>query len=397
MRALRVRPPEVPWTPELLWVLSRAYGPPEVAFDGPFDGTAAAGLASSLDLAARIGARNPPPVLSAEAGEDAAAGFVRAARLTAARNLFRIESVRAVAKTAARGGIPFVLLKGLALEALSLVPAGSRPTSDLDLLVPVGRIPAFLDLLIADGWVLTPEHGDQEQHLEPLVHPGLGMIEVHRVLLGVRLPGQRRSLDFDALSAAGLTRPVPGLPESVLAPANPVLLAHSLVHGLVQHGSAPASYPAFRVLSDVADLGPSPESLAEAGAYLRELDSEDLATVGTLVRDLGSGLRSTLCGPQSVERRPDPILLLRHLVAGITDRRYALGLKSEGGFISPLSDRPPVGAALRSAWRAVALSRAQVDVIYGPPRTRLGYLARQAWRPFDLVGRYLRASAARRR
>jgi hypothetical protein len=396
--ALRLRPPEVPWTPELRWVLARAFGSPERPFDEPVGAASAMRLATALGLTSRIGALTPEKVLHAEAGPEAG-GFRSAARLTVARNLALVESVRSVARVAAAAGIPFVVLKGLAVEALRLVPGGARPTSDLDLLVPLERIPELQRRMLADGWTVS-ESLDLEQHLHPLVHPALGMTEIHRVLLGVRLPGSRRSVDFAALESAGFLQQVPELPDGVFAPVRPVLLAHSLVHGLVQHGSAPSSYPAFRVLGDVADLGSSPESLAEAGTYLRELDPEDLAAVGALVRALreGSGLPSTLYGaPYSVEGIPDPQVLLRHLVAGATDAAYAAGLRSSEGFLVPLSDLPPARAALRSAWRAVALSRKQIDQIYGPPRTALGYLARRLFRPFDLVFRYFRYAAARRR
>jgi hypothetical protein len=282
--ALRLRPPEVPWTPELRWVLARAFGSPELPFGEPVDAVSAARLATDLGLTSRVGALTPERVLLAEAGSEAVR-FRAAARLTTVRNLALVESVRSVARAA---GIPFVVLKGLALEALRLVPAGARPTADLDLLVPLERIAELQRRMLADGWTVS-ESLELEQHLHPLVHPSLGMTEIHRVLLGVRLPGSRRSVDFAALESAGLLQPLPGLPDGVFAPTRPVLLAHSLVHGLVQHGSAPSSYPAFRVLGDVADLGSSLESLAEAGSYLRELDPEDLAAVGDLVQALREG------------------------------------------------------------------------------------------------------------
>ena len=396
MKALRFSPPEIAWTPELRWILARAFGAPTLHFGEPFDVAEAVRLATVFNLAPRIGARTPEAVLASEAGAEAAL-FRRAAHLTVAQNLYRLEAVRAVARTAEKGGIPFVILKGLALEALQLVPPGARPTSDLDLLVPERLIPRFLELLVTDGWVPS-ENPDQEQHLDPLIHPRLGMIEVHRLILGVRLSGSRRSLDHDTLSASGLTQPIPGFPELVTAPVGAILLAHALVHGLVQHGNAPGSYPLFRVLTDVVDLGSSPEALAQAGAYLREIDAEDLAAVGNLARGLRSGLPSALSGaPYSVEGRPDPeVGLLRHIVAGTLDADYALGLKVQGVF-GPISDLPSLPAALRATWQALALSRKQVDKIYGPPRTRLGYLGRQLARPFDLAGRLVRSLAARRR
>ena len=37
MRALRLNPPEVPFTPELRWVLARAFGPADRPFDEAID------------------------------------------------------------------------------------------------------------------------------------------------------------------------------------------------------------------------------------------------------------------------------------------------------------------------------------------------------------------------
>ncbi len=402
MRALRLNPPEVPFTPELRWVLARAFGPADRPFDEAIDARAAADLAETLGLAPRVGARTHPTLLASEAAAEAPC-LRRAAIGVTASNVLRVEAARAVADVAGSAGIPFVVLKGLAIELLGLAPVGARPTTDLDLLVPPERIADLERLLVAAGW-RPSETLDLEQHVDPLVHPQLGMVEIHRVVLGVRLPGSRRSVRFSDLAAAGLLREAPGLPPHVRTPAKPVLLAHSLVHGLVQHGNAPSSYPAFRVLGDVADLGPDAASLAAAGAYLRELDAEDLATVGALVRDLGSGLPSTLYASnrgdpqqQNTENGPDPTLLLGHLVAGVTDREYAEGLRASPAYAVPLSDLPGPLNVLRSAWRAVALSRAQVDQIYGRPRTPLGYLGRRLARPFDLAARWLRYAAARRK
>ena len=69
--ALRLRPPEVPWTPEVRWVLARAFGPPERPFGDPVDAATAARLARDLDLTSRIGALTPEKVLLAEAGSEA--------------------------------------------------------------------------------------------------------------------------------------------------------------------------------------------------------------------------------------------------------------------------------------------------------------------------------------
>ena len=86
------------------------------------------------------------------------------------------------------------------------------------------------------------------------------------------------------------------------------------------------------------------------------------------------------------------------MVAGATDPGYCQGLKARSGFLVTVSDLPPLVAELSSIWRAVFITRRQVEEIYGAPRTRLGYLGRRLARPFDLAlryARYLRAHRAR--
>ncbi|HRY44945.1 MAG TPA: hypothetical protein P5164_13460, partial [Thermoanaerobaculia bacterium] len=134
------------------------------------------------------------------------------------------------------------------------------------------------------------------------------------------------------------------------------------------------------------------------GTLLRDFDPEDLSTLGDFVQALGSGLPSTLCAAaQSVGGRPDPVCtLVRHMVAGATDVSYGDGMKARRGFYRKLSDLPSPLVAVRFLWTATLLTRSQIDTIYGPPRSRLGYLGRQLARPFDLVARYLRARRIRK-
>jgi hypothetical protein len=84
------------------------------------------------------------------------------------------------------------------------------------------------------------------------------------------------------------------------------------------------------------------------------------------------------------------------MVAGATDPGYCQGLKARSGFLVTVSDLPPLLAELSSIWRAVFITRRQVDEIYGTPRTRLGYLGRRLARPFDLALRYVRSLRTRR-
>ncbi len=282
MKALRFRPPEIEATPELRWVLARAFGPADLAFTGDLDGPGAFALADRLDLAPRIGARIAQATLALEVGA-AAVDFRRAALAVAVQNILRIEAVQVVAALAAREGTSFALLKGLALESLRAPLPGARRTGDLDLLVPERHARPLVRRLVANGWRACG-YRDHEHHLDPLVHPDLGTIELHLKLVGVRPAGGTRSFTFDSLDGAGLLHPAPAMPENVRVPSRAVLVAHLLVHGLVQHGLAPASYPLLRLPADLLDLGASPALLAEAAPLLRDLDDGDLSALSRLLQ-----------------------------------------------------------------------------------------------------------------
>lgn len=367
-------------------MLHRAFAKPEIPVPPPGNLVAAVDLALRLDLAARIGARNRPEALKAELGP-AAGEITRALHFSAANGLRYEITLRQVAARAAALGVPLVILKGSAIGLLGISAAGARSFSDLDILVPVDRILELRSALVADGWTRSALPGSEHQEA-PLTHPAFGMIELHRCVPGVRPPGSRRSFDARELLDAGLTEETPGFGGVVRAPARAILVAHALVHGLVQHGYAPGSYPLFRFLADLQDLGVGRQGLEEAGRFLRDLDPGDLAAIASLLATLESGTTLELpAGP--------PRSLLEHLVAGVLDPAYALGLKTDPRSLRSPSDLPAAVAALRWIYKSTVLTRAQVDAIYGRPARPGGYLARQLLRPFDLAGRAIRSAAAR--
>jgi hypothetical protein len=371
-------------------VLHRAFAKPELPVPPPGNAAGALDLALRFDLAARIGARAIPGTLKAEIGP-AADEIVRALHLTAANSLRYEATLRQVAGLAASRGIPLVILKGSAIGLLGISAPGARPFSDLDILVPVDRILELRTALVAAGWTLSGLDGSEHQEA-PLTHPAFGMIELHHCIPGIRPPGSRRSFDARGLLDAGLTDSLPGLDGAVRAPSRPVLIAHALEHGLVQHGYAPGSYPLFRLLADLQDLGTDTERLREAGQFLRDLDPADLSTVASLLAALEAGAAFDLhAGP--------PRSLLDHLVAGTLIPAYALGLKADPRALRSPSDLPLPLATLRWIYKATVLDRAHVDAIYGRPKRLGGYAARQLLRPFDLalrLGRSVRAGSQKR-
>jgi hypothetical protein len=412
---LRFRPPAVEMSPAIRWMLVRAFGPVGAAAPAAA-GEEALGLCRRFELSARVAARQGRARLQAEVGE-AAAGFARDQAMAVAGGMRLMALAGRVAAAAAALDLPLVFLKFAGLELSGLLAPGSRAACDLDVLAPAGRAGELQCALIAGGFRpsgLPPP----EQQLAALAGAD-GIVEVHRVLLGVRIAGERSATLAD-LDRAGLLVPVTddnagrlatdaneggfateghagGL--ATLAPAAAV--AHALVHGIAQHGWSPLAYSLSKMFGDLVDLGfggAAGTALgAAAGPWVGgELTAGELAAARGLCAALAAGddLRGWGDSPA-----PEA-LLLRHALAGRLQPPYERALKL-GLFRRQPSDHAEAGRLARSLLATLWLSRDQVDAIYGPPRHRLGYLVRRLARPFDLLarlGRYGgRALALRRR
>jgi hypothetical protein len=393
---LRFQPPPLVLSSEIRWMLLRAFGPLDAPFLETVEPAAALALARRFEISARIAARQGGERLATELGEAAAAAFAHDRRSAAAVGLRLMGEAGRVAAVAAGLGIPLVFLKFAALEAAGVLAAGSRGACDVDLLAPEGRARELWSALVAAGFRSSglPE---AEHQLPALVWPQGGAVEVHRTLPGVRLAGPAdRSARYETLEAAGLLRPLPAFPGRCAAPPPEVLAAHVLVHGIGQHGFWPASYPLFKMVADLVDLG----GLGELGALTdralgwvaRDVSPAEAAAVRGLVARLTAGEDPASWPPAATGEAT----LLRHLLAGRLDPAYERALRL-GLFRPQPSDRPRPLQLARAVLGAVFLSRAQIDAVYGPPRTSLGYLGRRLARPFDLAWRLGRYGWARLR
>lgn len=400
---MRFRPLVVEIEPALLWCLARAFGPPEKPLSAlvtPLAGAHA--LAARLVLTPRIASRVSPEQLAAEVGPEQAALFRRDRLVTAATNLRLGAVAEELAHTASELGLPLVFLKYFALERSGLLAEGSRPAADLDVLVAPERARELHRALVTSGFSAgsTPE---MEHQLPPLLSPAGGAVEIHRLVLGVRLDGGAGSVTAPALAAAGLLAPARDLDGPCFVPAREVLAAHALVHGLVQHGFAPHAYPALRLPGDWLDLlaGEEGGAAGQGGAELvaragrlvaGEVSPAEVSAMAGLCRRLAAGDLSVLGEP--VEESGEAALL-HHFLAGALDPRYARALRfSMLG--RPLSDRPRPLAVARSLWQALFPSRAELEAIYGPARGRWDRWVRRLGRPFDLVRRAARYAAGSR-
>ncbi|HET9767772.1 MAG TPA: nucleotidyltransferase family protein [Thermoanaerobaculia bacterium] len=379
-------------TPELRWVMLRAFGPIETAAPAGVDLAVAAELAARLGVAPRIGARARYASELAEAPAISGA-LARASAQAAATQLRARESAAEVAVAAVDAAVPCCFLKGLALEASGALLPGGRPLADVDVLVPVDATARLGAALAQRGF--QPGAGEEYPHQLPAFqHPQLGSVEVHRHLPGVAVPPSSRFATFDDVAAAGWLVQWHELAPGASRPAPHVVVAHALAHALAQHGFSPSAYPQLRLLADLIDLGiagDDGESLLAAALPLVErwVPAEEVNAAGEACRLLSTGRPTDLDGDAPA------VLLLRHMLAGALDERYLQALKLEA-LAHPLHQGKRLAGWWAAARQALVLSPAQVDRIYGPQRSRWGYRRWRLLRPLDLLRRWLVARRARR-
>jgi hypothetical protein len=366
-------------------MLMRAFGPPGLPFDEPVDPRAVLTASRRFELSARIASRQGQVRLAGELGVEAAGMFQRDRLGATALGMRLLGLAREVAEVAAPLQIPLVFLKFVALDGAGLPVVGGRAAADVDVLVPASRARDLQNALTGRGF-RPSGHPASEHQLPGLEHPAGGAVEVHRLMLGVRLDGNA-SATVEGLAKRGLLRPLDGLPGNCAVPALEAQAAHVLVHGVGQHGYWPASYSLFKMVGDLIDLGfagPEPAPGLARRAY------------GWIARDLSSGETEAvwrLCDSLSAGGDPldwDPLagesVLLRHILAGRLDPGYATSLRL-GLFRAQPTDHSPAGKLARSVLGALFLTRRQIDSIYGQPRHPLGYWVRRLSRPFDLLWR----------
>ena len=394
-RGLRFRPPEVAFGPELRWVLLRGFGPPEEPFPGTVEPEAVRTLAAAFDLGPRTGSRIGQERLRTELGADTARKFLIASATAEAQGKRIVRLAHEVAGVAAGTGVPLVFLKFVALYLSGAVTAGSRSVADLDVLVAPGDAEPFAAGLSSKGFTMSGVP-DSDQHLAPFQNGSGAIVELHSYVQGVRLGRNGTFATAGELAALGYLVPVPQVPRDCSIPNRQVLAAHAIAHGIAHHGRKPQEYPLFRMVADLIDLGFARE---DGKAVLEQitpwLEGEVSPEETQALRDLCAGLSVGDEELYAQASRAEPeVLLLRHLVAGATDQKYVESLQVSA-FLGRVSHLPRPVAVARALRHALFLNRAQVDKIYGQQASWLGYIRRQALRPFDLLVQVAHAAWSR--
>lgn len=390
-RAVRFDPPALVPGPAVPWMLLRAFGPVGAAA-AAVEPHAVLALCRRFEVSSRVAARQGRARLAAELGAAAAEGFARDQAAAAGGGLRIVALAERVAAAAAPLGARPIFLKLAALELSGALAPGSREGCDLDVLVPAGRAGELQAALVGAGFRASPMP-PYEHQLAALESAG-GIVEVHRMLLGVRVAG-RRSATAEDLEREGLLQALPALAgHAAAAPVPAVAAAHALVHGIAQHGWAPHAYSLLKMVADLVDLGfagPDGPALAERAA--RWIARDVAPAEVEAARCLGAALAAGAAPGDLVGwgKSPAPeAVLLRHALAGRLDPGYERALRLALFRRAP-SDAPEAVRLARAVAGTVWISRAQVDAIYGPPRGRFGYLGRRLGRPLDLLARLGRA------
>jgi hypothetical protein len=427
---VRFHPPALAPGQAVRWMLLRAFGPVGAAGGSAapaIEAQAVLALCRRFELSCRVAARQGRARLAAELGAAAADGFARDQAAAAGSGLRIVALAERVAAAAAALGMRPVFLKLAALELGGLLAPGSREGCDLDVLVPAGRAAELQQALVGAGFRASPM--PRYEHQLAALESADGVVEVHRMLLGVRVAG-KRSATAEDLDREGLLQALPPLAGHAAAvPLPAVAAAHALVHGIAQHGWTPHAYSLLKMVADLVDLGfAGPDGPELAGLAARWIARDVAAEEVDAARRLCASLAAGAAGPAETagiaraematagaarnaaaaggdlagwETSPAPeAVLLRHALAGRLDPGYAESLRLALFRPAP-SDAPEAVRLARAVAGTVWLSRAQVDALYGPPRRRLGYLGRRLRRPLDLLarlGRYgLQAWKVRRR
>jgi hypothetical protein len=315
-------PPRLAASPELRWLLLRAFGPADTRWSGPRPrDRRTAELAVRLDLATRIGSRLAADTVAREAGPTTAALVVEARDEAALRVACLRRLLDEVCEVAAGLGLRTMPLKGMACQLARSPAPGSRPMGDLDLLAPADGARRLFDRLLDRGCRQAAPKGT-EYHLPVLVHPHGMVLEVHTRIGYLETP-DGTPLDLGAALARGLTETRAGLPDGCLLPSEDLLTAHLLGHFFGQHRQSPLAYPLCRTLLDCADLAWSEARWGAfvAGGYpliARIVPQTDVDAVRRLVGRLtdGEDAEAILDTDDRGSR------ILRHGVLGAVDPLY---------------------------------------------------------------------------
>lgn len=305
----------------------------------------------------------------------------RAYRGVATQHLILTHALGAVGAALDRASVSWTVLKFGAMAISGVVEPGQRGAGDLDILIAKKDLRRGVAALAAIGF--AAKGGREAEHqLDPLASTTLGVcVEPHKVMLGVRLPGSNRSLDQERLIQHRLVSPAPPDFRSGYVPRVGVLLAHTVIHGLLHHGFRPCEYPLFRMVADVIDLteaGRTREALHQAFIFLKgDIDAGVIDELADLCEALRAGELASKIVARDDSRGSR---LLKHLLAASLSNDYSNSLE----FLHAkhrLSDHSFAVSRGLVLLDRIVLTRSEAEKVTGKKLSPLGYARVLAKRP----------------
>jgi len=240
------------------------------------------------------------------------------------------------------GGIPVMLIKGLALATTCYADVSLRPMIDVDVLVPVDAVPDALAILARAGLAPDPANpvsalglGRGRPHAVELCGPAGAKLDLHcRPLTGAVEADEERWL-WDAAIPASLGD------IQLLRPAPTALLTYSMIHGIWSHVHNPIRWipDALLLLRREGQTIDWDRLIAVASRY------HLLARVGAALLFLDRNFSAEL--PPDVARR-------------LGRARPTFFERIEGGGLCP-GERRPLGSGTRMRYRASLAARLLLD------------------------------------
>jgi len=327
----RFSPPTFDLPDEAQWPLLAAFSPSALRAPAHLDPSKILEWSHLLALRERIAAIHGSDALASALGPIPAEALMKNQRQTAGRSLLLIELARLIANSAGRLGTPIVLVKGIALLVADITPLGSRGIYDVDALIPRTKAQPLADDLVAQGLARATVH-ESSQHLPALIHPRMGVTEIHVSLREVHIDSKADAC-FEDLERQELLSVAPD-PENALVPSADLLAAHALAHGIAQHGRSPQGYPFFRMVADLQDLASPGHGLRSVLENARPFISQSVsARELRAVLELEEHLRHG-----SIPTEGDGAALLRHTIGDYLYPDYRRSLKV-GAFWSAVQRR----------------------------------------------------------